>query len=237
MTRVTALTVLICVLLATTGCFKSSRPITWGPHRKLEVAIVPGCPSQDDGSLSPCQWQRAVWAAQLWEDRVVGAFITSGSAVYNPYVEAEALKAGMVALGVPSDRIHTETQALHSDQNAAYALEMVDSLGYRTIGVASHTGHANLLRTLMRSWGARHAVSLELNTVLVMRRMKRGLPEVATAPERDWLPLKERERHRAGERSRRPHSLVMYPVAALASVLGVWRRPLPPGPEPTLSAR
>ena len=40
----------------------------------LDVVLVPGCPSQPDGTLSGCQWHRVGFAVQLWEDGVTEAF-------------------------------------------------------------------------------------------------------------------------------------------------------------------
>ena len=34
-----------------------------GEPLPVDVAIVPGCPSEADGTLSACQWRRAAWAA------------------------------------------------------------------------------------------------------------------------------------------------------------------------------
>src|SRR6266436_4754403 len=49
----------------------------------FDAVIVPGCPSLDDGALSPCQMSRAVWAAILWRRGVAASFITSGAAVHS----------------------------------------------------------------------------------------------------------------------------------------------------------
>ncbi|MCB9674113.1 MAG: YdcF family protein [Alphaproteobacteria bacterium] len=210
----------------------------FGADAPLDVVLVPGCPSRDDGTLSGCQWQRAIWAADLWEDGVTGAFITSGNAVYNRYIEAEAVKAGMVALGVPEDRIHLETQALHTDQNAGYALRMMDALGFETLGVASHGGHARGARAMLRGWG-HGAVALQMDMERVGARMREGLPTVRTepVPEDEWMPLKAREKliaRRTGRLLRRPNSVVVYSWKAMVGGFTKQHPPRPPTSEPTL---
>src|SRR3954467_14171611 len=100
----------------TGGALAGGCAAQWGAvldrRAPFDVVIVPGCPSLDDGAMSPCQMSRAVWASILWKRGVASSFITSGSAVHSPYVEAEALAAGMVALGVPPERIWLEPNAL-----------------------------------------------------------------------------------------------------------------------------
>ncbi|MBX2800539.1 MAG: YdcF family protein [Myxococcales bacterium] len=200
--------------------------------------IVPGCPTHDDGRLSGCLWQRAGWATLLWEEGATRAFITSGSAVQNRYIEAEALKAGMVSLGVPEDVIHLETQALHTDQNAAYALRVAQALGFERLGTASHGGQAAGMRAMLRGWGT-PAVALRMDVDRTMARLQ-GHADVRVEPvaAEDWLPMRQRERilrKRNGKLFKRPNSFFVYGWGALVGNLVRLKPPEPPGPEPTLS--
>jgi uncharacterized SAM-binding protein YcdF (DUF218 family) len=220
------------------GCGKSPPDPAFGENRPLDAVLVLGCPAEDDGRLSGCQWQRAIWGHALWKDGVTEHFITSGNAVYNRYIEAEAMKAGMVALGVPEDVIWTETQALHTDENAAFALALMEVNGWETLGVASHPGHAQGARAMLRGWG-QPTVALGMDMEYVVGQMN-GLPDVRVepVPEDEWLPLGKRERviaKRLG-RSKRPSSLFVYPWRALSGTFGTNRPPRPPVIEPTLGA-
>ena len=47
-----------------------------------DAVIVPGCPSEDDGSLSACQMSRAAWAAILWQRGVAGVASVALTSVY-----------------------------------------------------------------------------------------------------------------------------------------------------------
>ncbi len=226
----------VVVLCLCTACVKGPMDPGYGPDEKLDVVLVLGCPAEDDGTLSSCQWQRALWAHALWEDGVTERFITSGNAVYNRYIEAEAMKAGMVALGVPEEVIHTETQALHTDENAAYALELVRVKGWKTMGVASHPGHADGGRAFLRGWG-HPAVSLQMDMERIIPLMD-SVPDVRVepVPEDEWLPLGKRERviaKRLGK-AKRPSSLLVYTWRAISGSLGTNQPPHPPVPEPSL---
>ncbi len=88
--------------------------------------MLPGCPAHAYGTVSECQSRRARWAAELSHAGSVDNFVTSGAAVYTPHVEAEALALAMVHLGVPADRIVLETQARHTDENAAYRQRIIE---------------------------------------------------------------------------------------------------------------
>lgn len=203
----------------------------------LDVVLVPGCPSNADGTLSKCQWERAAWAAHLWETESTQAFITSGNAVYNRYIEAEALKAGIVALGVPEEVVYTETQALHSDENAGFAIEMMDDLDMDSLGVATHVGHTGAITSMTRGWGHK-ARNLRLRSKVVRDRLNEPLPEVRTepVPEEEWLPLKERERELARRKGVRPrlNSWFVYFANGVKGIVGVAKRPRPPVKEPSL---
>jgi hypothetical protein len=47
------------------GCGTSGLEMRGAPEHPFDVVIIPGCPSEDDGSLSRCQMSRALWAARL----------------------------------------------------------------------------------------------------------------------------------------------------------------------------
>ena len=97
---------------------------------------------------------RAAWAAILWQRGLAGAFITSGAAVHSRFVEADAIAAGMVALGVPAERIWLERDALHTDENMYFSLRIARALGFRTVAVASQKGHAAWSCRMLEDWGA-----------------------------------------------------------------------------------
>lgn len=183
----------------------------------FDVAIVPGCPSNPDGTVSECQWRRALWAAALYEEGSVANLITSGGAVYNRYVEAEALAEALVALGVPRARVTVEPHAMHSDENAAFSLQLIDERGWQSIAVVSGGLHAVVIDRMLEKWG-RTAVGLPLDPFLVDRWLALGTPTVRTSPvpAEDWTTLEERHAQRAlASGTTRGASLPLYLRRAL----------------------
>lgn len=198
---------------------------------RFDAVIVPGCPSEDDGSLSPCQMSRAVWAAILWQRGLAGAFITSGAAVHSPYVEADALATAMAALGVPADRIWIEPNALHTDENMYYSLQIARALGFRTLAVASQKGHAAWSCRMLEDWGQRGCGAFSVDMDAIRARDRRPLlARLRMKAARAWVPLEEQERLRAAASGRhRPPSYLLYPFLGWLRLNG--ERWIPYAPE------
>lgn len=212
------------------------------PHVKtvplpVDVAFVPGCPSQLDGQLSMCQWRRVVWAEHLYALGVVRGFITSGDAVHSPYVEADALAAGLVALGVPEDVIVRERRALHTDQNVAYSLALLDEqraadgAGARPVVVASDAGQASGMCSMVTAWRSSFptvstCISAPIDEAWTFRRLEAGVPDVRTQPQQNWLTLAEREAQMAAQTGhRRPPSFWVYTGHGFLKLFGLSRPP------------
>ncbi|MCA9517959.1 MAG: YdcF family protein [Myxococcales bacterium] len=102
-----------------------------------DVAIVLGCPSNEDGSPSACQTARATIAKRLYNAGLADRFIVSGAAVHNAHVEADALAALLVAFGVPDDAVVREPLAEHTDENLYYSTLLMAERGWRSAWVVS----------------------------------------------------------------------------------------------------
>jgi hypothetical protein len=203
---------------------------------RYDAVIIPGCPSEEDGSMSPCQMSRAVWASILWHRGWARAFITSGAAVHSRYVEAEALAAGMAALGVPAERIWLEPNALHTDENMYFSLQIARALGFHTVAVASQKGHAAWSCRMLEDWGqpgcGAFSVDMEAIRAADARARLSGVRTTAAMP---WMPLAEREHALAARTGRhRPPSYLLYPFLGWLRING--ERWIPQGPtRPTLT--
>jgi hypothetical protein len=210
---------------ALAGCSATKHEQRGAPSAAFDVVVVPGCPALEGGALSRCQKARAIWAAELWRRGWARAFITSGAAVHSPYVEAEALAAGMAALGVPADRIWIEPNALHTDENMYASLGIARALGARTVAVASQRWHAGFGCAMMEAWG-QPCRSLPLDLAVVDDRAARGdgaaLDEVRAREVAPWEPpiAVERAAARAAHRSPRPPSFLLYPALAWMRLAG-----------------
>jgi DUF218 domain-containing protein len=204
---------------------------------RFDAVIIPGCPSEEDGSMSPCQMSRAAWGAILWQRGLAGAFITSGGAVHSRYVEAEAIAAGMAALGVPAERIWLEPNALHTDENMYFSLQIAHALGFRSVAVASQKGHAAWSCRMLEDWGQRScgAFSVDMDAVTASHPLER-LHAVRTDAARDWISLVERERAIAVRSGRhRPPSSLLYPFLGWLRINGERWIPYGPATPPTVT--
>lgn len=181
----------------------------------FDAVIVPGCPSEEDGRVSACQWERAIWAAELVSAGSAREVILTGGAVYTPYVEAEGLAAAMISLGVPAERLHLEPLARHTDENAGFALELARELGFERLAVASVPVHAVLMDEMMLRWGV-DVVGIPVDRAFVRARMKTARPDVRTKPVEGWesFEVVNARREEAGER--RGSSMHRYFTRALA---------------------
>lgn len=207
----------------------------------VDVALVPGCPTEADGTLSECQWRRVAWAQHLYAIGAADHLLVSGAAVHNRYVEADAMKLGLVALGVPADRVLTEPQALHTDQNVAFALNVMQEHADWSFGVASDPLQAPGCCEMVRAWSGRDCAVLAMDMPLVDTRVRSGMPVVKAVPvpEGRWLPLAERERRIAALTGHhRGNSMLIYASKALLNAVGRSHPPpLPPPIEALLASR
>ena len=206
------------------GCASRRLEVRTPPSVPFDAIIVPGCPSAADGALTVCQARRAMWAAIQWERGYAQNFITSGSAVYSPYVEAEAIAAAMTLLGVPAERIYLEPNALHTDENIYNALQIARQKGWTRLAVASDKGQAVGACQMLEDWHDQCG-AFSMDYPLVERRMQAvpGLlavrvPKVTTG----FVPLRQREIERARRlgRWRRPPSFFVYAVMLLRKACG-----------------
>lgn len=201
-------------------------------HEHADAAIVPGAPTLADGKLAPWQLRRILWAWRLYNQRQVDWIIVSGSAAYSRYVEAEALAAGLVALGVPAERIVLEPQALHTDENAFYSMQIAQERGFEHVVVASEGLQASGMCAMILEWSDLECDYAPLDIPWAMKQLspvqefRTGDVQVAPVPRDIWLPIKEREERRAlAHGYKRPNSIVLY---AKASLTRDWT-PYPPG--------
>jgi hypothetical protein len=107
-----------------------------------DVIIVLGCPNDAGGQPSSCQTKRADIAVALRDAGYGKRFITTGGAVHNQYVEADTLKALLVARGVAEKDVLTDTKAEHTDENIYYATQIMKAQGYtNALVVSDDPGH------------------------------------------------------------------------------------------------
>src|SRR5688572_23800179 len=99
-------------------------------QKPYDVIIVPGIKYEGKNTASVMK-MRLYWAKHLYDSGYCKNIIFSGSAVYTPYIEGIVMKVMADSLGVPEDKIFSETKAEHSTENAYYSWRMAKELGFK----------------------------------------------------------------------------------------------------------
>ena len=209
-----AFAVLSLVVAVASGCASARHDVKGAPSQPFDALVVPGCPCNDDGSLTRCQMARAGWAAMVWQRGWARHVIVSGAAVHSPYVEAEAIAEAMTLLGVPADKIYLEPDALHTDENMYNSLQIARLLGLRTVAATGEWGGPRGSCEMMESWG-QPCRALPADFKALVPKLDAARPRLDRIRARrvdDFVSLAERERLRAARtgRPRRPPSWLLY---------------------------
>ena len=212
----------------------SERP-NLSQHSRVSLLLVPGCPTKPSGQLSRCLWYRAIWAAEIYHQGLADHIVTSGGAVYSPYIEATALKSALMARGVPEEAVTVETQARHTDENISYSLALFQNASPMTFGIASHAQHARLACRLARSWGTKCQIFAAPDE-WVQAEIGRKPPAMQFEPFSDeqWVPHDEREHVLRRDRRTGPwaNRRVYFRYLTWGRLFN-WGPPAVPSPETT----
>ena len=221
--------------LAASTPSKASETPDLSKQSAVSLLLVPGCPTKPNGRLSRCLWYRAIWGAEIYRQGLATHIVASGGAVYSPYVEATALKAALMARGVPEHAVTVETQARHTDENIAYSLALFVNDPPITFGVASHSQHARLACRLTRSWGTKCQV-FAAPDAWVEEQIGPKPPAMQFEPvtNEQWVQQNETEHALRKDRRMGPwaSARVYFRYLTWGRILG-WDPPAAPGPEPT----
>lgn len=118
-------------------------------HSQYDAIIVPGIQFKEPAWDRVLQ-MRLIWAKHLYDRGLTKNIITSGSAVYSPYVEAEIMKEYLVAMGVPKENVIIESRAEHSTENLWYGYKLAQKNGFKSIALASDPFQSKMLYRFAR---------------------------------------------------------------------------------------
>lgn len=118
-----------------------------------DVAVVLGCPSEDDGRPSPCLQCRVRAAQQVLVQGRVQALIFSGGAAHNRHVEAEVMARLAQRRGVGRERVLLEGQSLTTWQNLRYSQRIMQAHGFRSALLISTRDHLPRARRFAAYYG------------------------------------------------------------------------------------
>ena len=196
------LTWLIVILGLLPGCSYTSRTATKILHesadKRYDLVVVPGVPIEN-GKWSTVMKIRVFWAKYLYDRGIAKNIMFSGSAVYSPWIEAEAMAIYAKALGIPAENIYTETRAEHSTENIFYSYRKAVKMGFKTIALASDPFQTKLLKRFSRKKVSPDVVLLPM-VFDTLRNLQPPMydPEVdlTTAKVDSFIPITERESFR-----------------------------------------
>lgn len=146
-------TLLLFILGLLPGCSYTSKSATKmllrSSQKPYDLVVVPGVPIEN-GKWSQIMKIRVFWAKYLYDRGIAKNIMFSGSAVYSPWIEAEAMALYAKALGIPAENIYTETKAEHSTENIYYSYHKARKMGFRSIALASDPFQTKLLKRFSR---------------------------------------------------------------------------------------
>ncbi len=117
------------------------RPQKKWKRKRYDCALVCGCPANLNGSPSATMKTRVERAVELWREGKVDKIFFTGGRVKNVHVEAEVMKEYAVALGVPEERIVTETQSVSTYHNMMHARRIMEDEGLKNCVVVTNNWH------------------------------------------------------------------------------------------------
>lgn len=198
--------------------WRASRQL-FGPRREAragdtDAVVVLGYPAAADGRTRALQrWRCRIGARSLPPDRE-GFLIFSGGAVHGPWIEAAVMADYTCThLGVPPERIRTETSAETTWQNIEFtvpALERADR-----IKIASDPMHAARARRYL--WAQRPDLAARLVPAADYRPLERWWLKIPTAAHESAAISRRRAGAAATPLLRR---LGLIPETASASTAG-----------------
>ena len=112
------------------------------PKRKkhYSYALLLGCPSHDDGSMSTSQIQRCNLAIQAYQKGLYDTLIISGSSVKNKYVEAKVMHAYIKKkFSIPCI---LETNAKNTFENFKFSKPFIKNKSFLILTSSTHKKRA-----------------------------------------------------------------------------------------------
>jgi uncharacterized SAM-binding protein YcdF (DUF218 family) len=159
-----------------------------------DVIIVPGIPYQDENWESNVMKTRVLWSFYLYSKGITRNVIYSGNAVYSPYVEGKIMALHAIALGIPRERVFSETQAEHSTENLVYSYCLAEKKGFKKIAVATDPFQSATLRTYAWDIGMKlDFIPIIYDSLSLLKGDSLGHIDASTAFVRNFIPLPQRE--------------------------------------------
>lgn len=119
----------------------------------LDALVVLGCKVGPDGELSGPSLRRVERAAKAYSDGQAQLLVVSGGRRWGRKAEAEAMRDGLMALGVPRAHIAVELASLSTQENARFTAPQLAQRGVKRIGLVSCEWHLPRAQKLFEHHG------------------------------------------------------------------------------------
>jgi uncharacterized SAM-binding protein YcdF (DUF218 family) len=160
-----------------------------------DIIVVPGVP-YEPGGWSRTMKGRIYWSKYLHDQGIARNIMYSGSSVYTPYTEATIMALYGQAIGIPANRIFTETRAEHSTENIYYSYWKAKNLGFARIALASDPFQTKSLSRFIRRKlpSGVGLIPMDQDTLLAMEpSMTDPAIDSSQAFQHDFISLTKRE--------------------------------------------
>lgn len=118
----------------------------------FDVLVVLGC-RVDGGSLAHAALRRVERAAQAYGEHGAGLVIASGGKSWQGFMECDVFAAGLIARGVPDERVARERESLTTRGNARCVLRLLRGHARGRVGVVTCDWHMPRALRLFRRLG------------------------------------------------------------------------------------
>lgn len=108
---------------------------------RADVAIVLGCPAEDDGTASLCELCRIKSAVRAYREGRAARLLFSGGAAHSHHVEADVMADLANRNGVPESKILREGRAMTTWQNLRFAKKLLEDHALETVLIISTSDH------------------------------------------------------------------------------------------------
>lgn len=122
-----------------------------------DYAIVLGCPTLMDGSISPVCAKRCDKAIQLYEEGRIRKIIVSGAAVINRFEEAEVMYQYLCKTITVND-IYKESKARNTYENIYNSIHMIRNPKHQQILFISSPYHLRRIHYFAKRWCKTYAI-------------------------------------------------------------------------------
>ena len=197
MNRVLIISLSVCLFLSACVLFRPSvskmTKRALKAHKEYDVIIVPGIPFYEPAWDRVMQL-RLIWAKHLYDKGIAKNIITSGAAVYSPYVEAKIMREYLIAMGIPREHVFTEENAEHSTENVWFGYKLAQKKGFKSVAVCSDPFQSKLLYRFVKRRTKKRVKFLPA-IFDTLRTLPHDTPQVNYLPLKlkNFVPITERE--------------------------------------------